>query len=60
MKRKQIEHISNIMSKRHRVLPETLPYFFQMQKKLETCRNSNLTNFRRPSFGNDIHVIFIS
>ena len=34
--------------------------FFQVQEKLETCRNSNLTNCRRSSFGDDINVTFIS
>ena len=33
---------------------------FQMQKKLETCRNSNLTNFRRSSFGDDRNLTFMS
>ena len=28
--------------------------FFQVQEKLETCRNSNLTNCRRKCFGYDI------
>ena len=38
----------------------SLSSFFQEQEKLETCRYSNLTNFRRPSFGDDINVTFIS
>ena len=27
-----------------------------MQEKLETCRNSNFTSSRRPSFGDNINV----
>ena len=37
-------------------LPKTLPYFFEMQEKLKTCRNSNLRDFRRSSLGDYIHV----
>ena len=29
---------------------KTLPSFLQIQEKLETFRNSNLTNFRGPFF----------
>ena len=31
-----------------------------MQKKLETCRNLNLIGSRRPSFGDQVNVTFIS
>ena len=48
-KNKQIDHISNILSKRHKV-----------QEKLNTCRNSNLRDFRRSSLGDYINVTFIS
>ena len=41
-------------------LPRTLPSFFELQEKLETCWNSNLTNFRETSFGEDINVPFMS
>ena len=47
MKNKQIDRISNIISKRHGIFTENFTIFFQMQEKLETCRNLNLTNFRR-------------
>ena len=40
-------------------LLKTLPSFFQMQEKLETCRNSDLTYFRKPSFSDGINVTFI-
>ena len=35
-------------------------FFFKMQEKLEMCRNSNLTNLRKPYSGDDINVIFTS
>ena len=41
-------------------LPKTLPSFFRMQKKLKTCRNSNLRDFRRSSLGDYVHVAFMS
>ena len=59
MKYKQIVQISNVQNVTV-FLMKTLPYFCQMQEKLETCRNSNLTNSRRRSFGDDINVTFIS
>ena len=34
-------------------------FFFQMQEKLEICRNSNWTNFARPSFEDDMNVTLI-
>ena len=37
---------------------KTLPFFFQMQEKLEACRNPNLTYFRRPFFWDDINITF--
>ena len=40
-------------------LPKTIRSSFQIQKKLETCRNSNLAKCRRPSVEEDINVIFI-
>ena len=61
MKSKRIEHISNIMSKRHGIFTENLTiFFFQIHEKLETCRNSDLKNSRRPSFGDNLNVTFIS
>ena len=44
MKNKRIEHMSK-MSKRHGIFTEN---FFQMQEKLNTCRNLNLINPRTP------------
>ena len=41
-------------------LTKTLQCLLQIQEKLETCRNLNLANFRRPSFGDDINVTFTS
>ena len=41
------------------LLPKILPSFFQMQEKLKTCWDSNLANFRRSPFGDDINVTFI-
>ena len=64
MKNKRIDHISKFMSKRHgnfmKSFMKILPSHFQMQEKLEKCRNSNLINSRRSSFGEDINVTFIS
>ena len=60
---KRNDHINNIMSKRRDkiYLLKTLQYFFQMQEKLKTCWNStNLRNFRRLSFGDDVNVTFMS
>ena len=51
MKIKRIDHISKIMSKRHGIFTKKFTIFFQMQEKLETGRNLNLINSRRPSFG---------
>ena len=34
--------------------------FFQMQKKLKTCRNLNLRNFGRSFLGDYKHITFIS
>ena len=56
MKNKGIDHISKIFSKRRRIFN----IFFQMQGKLETCLSLNLINSRRPSFGDDVNVTFIS
>ena len=55
MKDKRIDHTSKIMSKRHGVYTENFTMFFQMQEKLKACRNSNLINSRRPSFGDNIN-----
>ena len=33
---------------------------YQMQEKMETYQNLNLIDSRRPTFGDDISVIFIS
>ena len=49
MKNKQIYHIR-----------KTFPSFLSNAEKLEKYRNSNLTNSKRPSFGDDINVTFIS
>ena len=59
MKNKRIDHIIKIMSKRHGIFTENFIISFSKQGKLETCRNSNLTNSRRPSFGDDTDVTFI-
>ena len=53
MKNKRIGHISKSMSKRHGIFTENFTIFSQMQVKLETCRNLNLINPRRSSFGGD-------
>ena len=47
------------MSKRPSILPKALTTFFQMQEKLETGENLNLTNFRKLSFPDGISVTFI-
>ena len=60
MKNKRIDYISNIMSKSHCFLPKTLPSFFQMQEKLETCRNSNLKSLKKPFFRDNINITFTS
>ena len=52
MKNKQIDHISNIMTKLHHL-------FSKIQEKLNTCRNSNVKDFRRLYLGDYIHVKFI-
>ena len=46
------------MSKRHDIFTENSANFFQMQEKLETCHNTNLTYFRRPSFLDDINATY--
>ena len=46
MKNKRIDHMSKIMSKRLGIFTEN--FFFQMQEKLNTCRNLNLINPRTP------------
>ena len=52
MENKRIDHIWTILCQNVTVfLPKALYFFFQVQEKLETCRNWNLTNYRRPSFG---------
>ena len=38
-------------------LLKTLPSFSLMKEELKTCQNSNLTNFRRSPFGEDIDVM---
>ena len=48
------------MSKHYEFLPQILTSFFQIPEKLETYRNSNLTNYKRPSFGDDMNITFIS
>ena len=40
MKNKSIDRVS-----------KNFAIFFEMQEKQETCQDSNLSNFRRPSFG---------
>ena len=44
----------------HLFLPKTLPSFFQMQEKLETCRNSNLKSLKKPFFRDNINITFTS
>ena len=60
MKNIRIDRISKIVSRLHDIFGENYTIFFQIQEKLKTCRNSNLTNFRRSSFGIDLNVTFIS
>ena len=40
MKNTRFDHIIKIMSKHYSILTENFTIFFQMQAKLETCRNS--------------------
>ena len=55
MKNNSIDLISNIMLKLY--FDRNLYHlFFQVQEKLEACQNSNLKNYRRQSFGDDINV----
>ena len=60
MKNKRIYHISNIMSKRRGNLTENFTIFYSSAGKVETCRNSNSTNSRKPFFGDDINATFKS
>ena len=47
------------MSQRHCIFTESFAIFFSNAGKLETCQNANLTNSKRPSFGDDINVTFL-
>ena len=60
MKNKQIDQINKVMSKRHGIFSKKFTILFQMQENLETYRNLNLINFKRPSFGDYKIAIFIS
>ena len=60
MKSKQTDHISEIILKRRCVFTENFTIFFSNAGKTLTYRNSNLINSRRPSFGDNINVRFIS
>ena len=60
MKNKSSYVISNILSERQGTFTEHFTIFFQMQEKLETCQDSNLTYFIWLSFGDDINVTFAS
>ena len=60
MRNKRIDHISNIMSKRYGIVAENITIFLSNARKLETCRDSNLTNFSKSSLGDDISVTFVS
>ena len=59
MKNKSIDLTSNMMSKVQGIFTEKFTSLFQMQEKLETCRNSILANFRRSSFWDDIKNVVI-
>ena len=48
------------MSKRYGIVAENITIFLSNARKLETCRDSNLTNFRKSSLGDDISVTFVS
>ena len=39
-------------------LPKTLPSFFQMQEKMNTCRNANFKKLGRQSFGDNLQVTY--
>ena len=41
-------------------LPKNFTIFLSGVGETDNVQNSNLTNFRRPSFGDDIDVILIS
>ena len=61
MKIKSIDLISKIMSKRQVVFTENFTIiFFLNEGKTGNVQNLSLRNFRRPSFGDDINVTFIS
>ena len=60
MKNKRIDHKTNITSKCHCIFTENFTALKRAVYKLETCRNLNLANIRRPYFGDDINVAFIS
>ena len=55
-KKKRIDHISNILSKRYDVFTENVIAIVKMQEKLETYRNLNVINFRRSSSGDHINL----
>ena len=55
MKNKRMDHLSNTV-----FFTKNLNIFFSKQEKLETCRNLNFKNSRRPSFGDDMNVTCIS
>ena len=58
MKKKRTGHISKIMSKHHGIVTEI--FFSKCRKNWKRAGCLNLINSRRPSFGDDINVTFIS
>ena len=59
MKTKIIDLLSNIMSKRQVIFTENFTIFLSNSAKARNMPNSNLTNFGRPSFSDDINVTIV-
>ena len=59
MKTKIIDLLSNIMSKRQVIFTENFTIFLSNSAKTRNVPNSNLTNFGRPSFSDDINVTIV-
>ena len=59
---KSIEYIGNVMSKRQQVFTENIftIIYLKCSKNRKFTRNLNFKNFKRSSFGEYIHVTFLS
>ena len=53
-------YVSNILSNVIVFLPKDLTTFSKMQRKMKTCWNSNLNDFRSPSFGEYLNARTLS